>query len=76
MEIRPSVIPAGHSKLERQIQQVSLGYENMRYDTLEIIVVNPDDGIFKMAMNKPTNTTAFHKTGNIKANGTPAELLK
>lgn len=48
----------------------------MRYDTLEIIVVNPDDGIFKMAMNKPTNTTAFHKTGAIKANGTPAALLK
>lgn len=41
---------------------------------MEIKVINPDDGFFKMAMNKPTNKTEYYKTDNIKANTSAADL--
>ena len=41
---------------------------------MEIVVVSPDDGYFKMAMNKPTNTSDYYKTDNIKANAPASEL--
>lgn len=48
--------------------------KNQRYDTMEIMVVKPDDGEFKMAMLKPTNTSEFFKTENIKSNASADTL--
>ena len=53
---------------------MSIGQRDLNYDTMEIIIISPDGGDFKLAMLKP-NTTDYHKTDSIKAGG-PAEDLR
>jgi hypothetical protein len=53
---------------------VSIGQENIKFDTLEIIIVSPDEGNFKLAMLIP-DTKEYYKTDEIVAGG-PAEDLQ
>ena len=53
---------------------MSIGQKNFNFDTMEIIIVSPDEGKFKLAMLIP-DTRDYHKTGEIVAGG-PAEGLK
>ena len=53
MEIKPDVMPSEHSNFERMVQKMSLGQTNIQMDTLEITVLEVDQGTFKLAYLKP-----------------------
>jgi hypothetical protein len=56
---------------------MSIGQTNIKYDTLEIHIISPDGGNFKLAMLYPEWTDPekkFHKTGEIRAGGSAGDL--
>ena len=68
MEVIPDVMPANHPYAEKQVQKMSIAQQNILYDTMEVKVTNPDQGLFIMAMLKP-GTSEWVKSGQITAGG-------
>jgi hypothetical protein len=52
---------------------MSIGQKDIKLDTLEIIIVSPDEGKFKLAMLIP-DTRDYHKTDEIVAGGSAEDL--
>ena len=73
MEVAPDVMPADHPKMERQVQKMSLGQENLTYDTMVVNVIGPDQGEFILAMLIP-GTEDYVKSGKILAGGDAAQF--
>ena len=51
MEIVPADgLPENHSKLEKQVQQLSIGQTNVDFDTMRVCITGADDKYFKIRL--------------------------
>jgi len=73
VEMKPEVMPASHPLMETQILRFSLSQSGLKYDTMEIKVKKPDEGLFVLMFLNPTNSE-WVKSGSIKAGCTADEM--
>lgn len=67
MEIKLPSMPVSHSKLERQVQRMSLGLDDFKFDTLDIMVSNADDLYYTLAFMDDASGE-YKKSDEIRAN--------
>ena len=58
MEVKPDEMPASHPLFETQVQRFSLSQTDILFDTMQITVQNPDEGLYILMFLHPT-TAAF-----------------
>ena len=74
MEVKPETMPAAHPKMDAQIQIISLGQSDLKWDKLQIRVEQPDQGDYILMYMDP-RTSEWAKSG-ILTSGCSADEMQ
>lgn len=73
MEVKSDALPASHPQFQPQLQRFSISQSNIVFDTMEILVQQPDSGIFVLMYMRPDNNE-WVQSGQITSGCSASEM--